>query len=191
MRLRPALLVLPIVLCHSAFARADTPARIALTANAPLVSVSPRPAGRHFVDLPELEFSFDIDAQCSADWVAESLFLNIADTRLSFNREQLAGNQHDRIVLRVSERQLAPIAVHDFCATESIDAIAGDDPASSHLPTEESGRFDARELTISAALSAHASLRCASEGEQRVAYVSQPLDLTLTCEETDLAGGAD
>ncbi len=185
-----ALLVLPFVLCQSALTEADTQPRIALNANAPLVSVSPRPAGRHLVDLPELEFSFDIDAQCSDEWVAESLFLNVADTRLTFNTEQLAGSEHDRIVLRVSERQLAPIAVHDFCATESVDRIAGGG-ASGSSPTEGPVLLDVMEVTISAALSAHASLRCASDGQHRVAYVSQPLDLTLACEDTGPSEVAD
>lgn len=187
MKLRHVLLGLPMSLCQSAFSEADTQARIELTANAPLVSVSPRPAGRHFVNLPELEFSFSIDARCSEDWVAESLFLNIADTRLTFNKEQLAGNEHDRIVLRVSERQLAPIAVHDFCATENAD---GGPAAGSNTPGG-SYRFNVRELTVSAALSAHASLRCASDDQQRVTYVSQPLDLTLSCGDTNPPEVAD
>lgn len=186
MKLRHALLVLPFALCQSAFSEADSP-RIALTANAPLVSVSPRPTGRHFVDLPELEFSFEIDAQCSSDWIAESLFLNVADTRLTFNKEQMAGNEHNRIVLRVSERQLAPIAVHDFCATENTDI----DPASRIDPTEGAAPFNVKDRAISAALSAHASLRCASGGQQRVVYVSQPLDLTLACGDANLSGVAD
>ncbi|HEX7719361.1 MAG TPA: hypothetical protein VF389_06115, partial [Woeseiaceae bacterium] len=190
-RIRHALLSLPIVLSQSPLTAADMQPRIALSANAPLVSVSPQPAGRHFVDLPALEFSFDIDAQCNDDWVAESLFLNVADTRLAFNAEQLAGNQHDRIVLRVSERQLAPIAVHDFCATESAGASAGSVSAAGNAPTDASLAFETQELTISAALSAHASLRCANDSEQRVTYVSQPLDLTLACGHTDLSGAAD
>ena len=191
MRLRHALLSLPFALCQSPLSVADTQPRIVLTANAPLVQVSPQPAGRHFVNLPALEYSFDLDAQCSDDWVAESLFLNVADTRLRFNAEQLAGNQHDRIVLRVSERQLAPIAVHDFCAIESTDTSADSGSAPGDAPTEAHLRFDTRELTISAALSAHASLRCANDGEQKVTYVSQPLDLTLACGDTDLSRIAD
>lgn len=187
MKLRHALLCLPFALCQSAFAEADTQPRLALTTNAPLVSVSPRPAGRHFIDLPELEFLFEIDAQCSNDWVAESLFLNVADTRLAFNKEQLAGNEHDRIILRVSERQLAPIAVHDFCATEN----NGVSPAPEIDPTEGTAPFNVKEHTISAALSAHASLRCASDGQQKVAYISQPLDLTLACGDTNRSGDAD
>ena len=185
------MLSLPIVLCQSPLTVAETQPRIALAANAPLVNVSPRPAGRHFVDLPELEFSFDIDAQCSGDWVPESLFLNVADTRLRFNAEQLAGNQHDRVVLRVSERQLAPIAVHDFCAIESADASADSGSAAGNAPLEASARLGAREITISAALSAHASLRCANDSQQRVTYVSQPLDLTLACGDSDLSRVSD
>jgi hypothetical protein len=191
MRLRHALLGLPFALCQSPLTLAETQPRIELTANAPLVRVSPQPAGRHFVNLPALEYSFDIDAQCSDDWIAESLFLNVADTRLRFNAEQLAGNQHDRIVLRVSERQLAPIAVHDFCAVESSDASAASSSAAGNAPTEAPVHFDARELTISAALSVHASLRCANESLQRVTYVSQPLDLTLACGDPDLSQASD
>lgn len=194
MRLRHALLGLPIALCQSPLAVADTQPRIALIANAPLVRVSPQPAGRHFVDLPALEYSFDIDAQCNDDWVAESLFLNVADTRLRFNAEQLAANQHDRTVLRVSERQLAPIAVHDFCAIENVGnagASAGSGAAAGNAPTEGSVHFAAQELTIIAALSAHASLRCANDSQQRVTYVSQPLDLTLACGDADVSEVAD
>ncbi|MEX0976763.1 MAG: hypothetical protein WDZ50_06665 [Woeseia sp.] len=191
MKLRLALLGLPFALFQSAVSEADTRPRIALTVNAPLVSVSPRPAGRHFVNLPELEFSFDIDAQCSTGWVAESLFLNVADTRLTFNAEQLAGNRHGPAVMRVSARQLAPIAVHDFCATENADTNADSVPALGSDPTAEPHRRNLKELTVSAALSAHASLRCASDSQQRVAYVSQPLDLTLACAAAEYPAVAD
>ncbi len=185
------MLGLPFALCQSPLTVADTQPRIALTANAPLVRVSPQPAGRHFINLPALDYSFNIDARCSDDWIAESLFLNVADTRLRFNAQQLAGNQHDRLVLRVSERQLAPIAVHDFCAIESTDASAGSGSVAGNAPTEAPVRLDARELKISAALSAHASLRCASDTQQKVTYVSQPLDLTLACGDTDPSQVAD
>jgi hypothetical protein len=37
-------------------------------------------------------------------------------------------------------------------------------------------------------LSVHASLRCSLGDEQRTIYVSQPLDVTLTCAVPETAG---
>lgn len=159
--------------------------RITITASAPSVSVAPRVSGRHMVDLPSLEFSFDVETSCGDDQFAESLFLNVADTRLAFNAEQLSDNQHSRIVLQVPARQLAPIAVYDFCAIVEDESAADDGPA---VPVPG---IVLSEVTISAAASAHASLRCRNDSEQVIAYVTRPLDLTLTCESGVAADVAD
>lgn len=137
------------------------------------------------VELPSLEFSFDVETSCGDDQSPESLFLNVADTRLAFNAEQLSDNQHRRIVLQVPSRQLAPIAVYDFCATAGNESAADDGPASP-FPG-----IDLSEVTISAAVSAHASLRCRNDREQFIAYITRPLDLTLTCEAGVSADAAD
>jgi hypothetical protein len=45
-------------------------------------------------------------------------------------------------------------------------------------------------MTIDAALSVHASLRCSLGEEQRIIYVTAPLDVTLNCERPEPAGVA-
>jgi hypothetical protein len=187
MNVRTRYMCLALFCCQPGTGVAEPSAlpHIAITASAPSVSVSPKMSGRHMVDLPSLEFSFDVETSCGDDRFPESLFLNVADTRLAFDAEQLSDNQHSRIVLQVPSRQLAPIAVYDFCATVEDESAADDEPA---LPVPG---IVLSEVTISAAASAHASLRCRNESEQVIAYVTRPLDLTLTCEAGVAADAAD
>src|SRR5690606_2956911 len=82
----------------------------------------------------------------------------------------------DELVLTVPARQLAPIAVDDFC-------VAGhDDPAANGpagLPP--AGEDPRQRLTVPAVVSAQASLVCGGESGTDISYVTQPLAVTLAC----------
>jgi hypothetical protein len=160
----------------SGAANADTTTRppdVTLRTEPPVVDVPAHPAGRQFLDLPALEYTFDVEAHCNDDWVPESLSLNVADSRVVLGEDQLSGAEPSKVVLSVPARQLAPVAVHGFCLLED-DPKPGTDPA---VPT-----VTASPLTIRAVLSAQASLLCRKEAQRRITYVSQPLDVRLACE---------
>jgi hypothetical protein len=160
-----------LIACQAGGALADSAQDVALRAETPVVAVPPRRSGRQFLDLPALEYTFEIETRCDDDWVPESLSLNVADSRIAFGAGQLSDSTPHEIVLNVPAQQLAPVAVHDFCLLPEDRAgqAAGVSPASAPL-------------TIRAVLSAQASFLCVSEQERRITYVSQPLDVTLTCD---------
>lgn len=163
LRLFPLLaLVLPVA------GASDTPAPgLDLSADAPRVAVAPRPPGRGFLELPDLEYRFALLPRCPAGWSAAQLSLGVADTRTTL----APGPAPAELVaaLTVPAAQLAPLPLSGFCAAD-----AGD-------PGGE-------ELSIDAALSAHASLLCIGESdEQQRLFASLPLGLVLVCDRGDTA----
>ena len=165
-------------------ALADPAQDLTLRAETPVVEVSPRQTGRQFLDLPALEFAFDIQARCDETWTPESLSLNVADSRVTFDSAALSRNALGKITLSVPSRQLAPVAVHDFCLQQA--GRVATEPGTAAPPTPESAL-----LTIRAVLSAQASLLCASPEERRITYVSQPLDVVLSCGTPAAIGPGD
>ena len=160
--------------CRAGGALADPLQEVTLNSETPVVDVALRRAGRQFLDLPALEYTFAVEARCGDEWRPESLSLNVADSRVALGAGQLSDNAHSEIVLNVPAQQLAPLAVHDFCLLPE-DATAHPAEASHRVPAASSP------LTIRAVLSAQASLLCVSKHERRITYVSQPLDVMLTC----------
>ena len=188
MTLRARLWLLP-ALCICA-AGADDSRLHALTVAAEVaaVAVAVQPPERHFFELPSLDYVFRVEARCHSDWKPESLSLNVADSRVTRTGTELEGNASQQLELKIPAKQLAPIAMRDFCvidpATEG-SAAEADTPGRHRDTTARPGQ-----LTIGAALSVHASLRCSLGDEQRTIYVSEPLDVTLTCAVPETAGGA-
>lgn len=168
-----------IVVCRIPFAAAgpEGTRSITVTAATPLVSVLPGEPGRQFVELPALDYSFDVEARCNDEWIPTSLLLTVADSRAAFGASQLADGDHQKFVLHIPQRQLSPIAIHDFCNLGS-----ATDPL--RFTTKKSAEVDESALTVKAVLSAHASLLCRNDAEQRITYVSTPLDVTLKCSST-------
>jgi hypothetical protein len=142
---------------------------LSIGADAPVVPLSPRAPGRHTLRLPALEFRFAIQVRCAADRSPESLSLSVADTRKSFAADEIVANGSTEFKLRIPAGQIAPLVIEGFC-------VARDD--GSHERNSDSRD----RLTIPAALSAQASLLCASDGERAMTYVSRPLDVALVCE---------
>ena len=184
MKLRTGLLLLSALHVCAAGANDNRPHTLSVVAEVPAVPVAPQPAERHLFELPALEYVFRVEARCHDDWQPESLMLNVADSRISKSGAELKGNATQQLELRIPARQLAPIAMRDFCV---IDAPEEGSAAEAET-TQRSSRDAQSPMTVSAALSAHASLRCSHGDEQKTVYVSQPLDVTLTCDTTGPAG---
>jgi len=165
--------LVPLLLLLSTTGKGESTPDSSLTivANTPVASISPRQANRKFVRLPALEYAFEIRARCPQDYKPTSLLLSVADTRKSLDAADFSSGPPVEITLRIPAAQIGPIAIENFCH------VADENDASDDITMEE--------LTISAALSAHASLRCESEFDQDVIYVSQPLDVSLTCSRPD------
>ncbi|MCB1845372.1 MAG: hypothetical protein KDI09_20560 [Halioglobus sp.] len=157
---------------------------LTVTANTPLVGVMPRPPGRSFLALPQLNYHFVLQPSCADNWLPAGLSLSIADSRLSIGSAAInASLPVIEVQLSVPAAQLAPIPLSGFCELPK-------EPLISKLPTasepENSGNPAAEpaasSLVIEAALSAQAALTCASEDRRSTTYVSQLLDISLVCE---------
>ena len=170
---------------------ADTPAasaNVLLRTNPPVIEVPATPPGRQFLDLPALEYTFDVDARCDEDWIPESLSLSVADSRAVLGTGPLSAAEPQRIVLEVPARQLAPVAVQGFCLLEDTEpGNAGGAPREPLSPSLTTGKT----VTIRALLTAQASLLCRSEEARRITHVSQPLDVRLACGRASAVAAGD
>lgn len=149
---------------------------LSVAANAPVVNIAPRNPGRNFLRLPTLEYDFEIHTACAENRSPEILSLNVADTRKSLQADKIVNDGPTKISLRIPGNQIAPLAVEDFC----IVAVPDDGDV-----TIESRSRTARRITIPAALSAQASLLCASDDEKAMTYVSRTLDVSLVCDDLE------
>jgi hypothetical protein len=164
--------LVPVVflLVAAAAGLADARDFLSVVANAPAVPLVPRDPGRDFVRLPALEFKFEIHTYCADSRLPESLSLNVADTRKSLRADKIVNDGPTEISLKIPASQIAPLVVEDFCIVQ----------------LEENGdRISAvpMQITIPAALSAQASLLCASDEDEAMTYVSRTLDVSLVCNE--------
>lgn len=188
MKLPAPLWLLPALHVFAAGADDSGLHTLAVVAEVTAIAVPPQPSERHFFELPSLDYVFRIEARCHSDWEPESLSLSVADSRVTRTATELEGKANQQLELKIPAKQLAPIAMRDFCvigpAAEG-SVAEGETPHRNHHATPGTG-----EMTIGAALSVHASLRCSLGDEQRTIYVSQPLDVTLTCAAPETAGGA-
>ena len=172
---KSALLVLTFCLAGAGSAELHS---LRVTAATPAVTVVAQPGDRHFFNLPSLDYAFQLEARCGKDWTPESLTLSVADSRTSLGSAQLHESSAQQVKLHVPARQIAPIVLRDFCV---IDGTAEGSGVEAKTGAHSLVRAP-RQLTVSAALSAQASLRCSSDDEKKTIYVSQPLDVTLDCE---------
>ncbi|HWM30050.1 MAG TPA: hypothetical protein VNQ14_16425 [Woeseiaceae bacterium] len=182
MKRHPALLL--VLYASAASADGSAVHRLAVGANRTSVTVVPQSPDRHFFELPSLDIVFRIEASCHKDWQPESLSLNVADSLVTRNASELLHNSHQQIALRIPAEQLAPIAIRNFCVIDGAAEGSGEDAG----PPAGGDSGNTLEMTVSAALSAHASLRCSNGDEQKIIYVTEPLDVTLVCEEPKDAG---
>lgn len=142
---------------------------LAVTASTPDVEVSTRPAGRNFVQLPDLRYHMVLTMRCPDLLSARAVSLSIADTRIALDAERLMEGPQVEVSIDVPATQIAPVAIEDFCS--------GDDPE-----TTDAG---AHSLEIPSVLSAQAALTCASEDRTEMTYASASLDVHLRCVQDD------
>ncbi|MGH8194609.1 MAG: hypothetical protein ACREQ8_09450 [Woeseiaceae bacterium] len=161
-----------------AAAENDSTGPLTIAAATPVISVSRHPPGRYFLSPPTLEYAFDVGAHCDDVGTPRSVSITVADSRLTLSASDLDGNGLHQVLLTIPARQIAPIAIDNFCVFGPNDAISIVEPEIvSTVPVAEPDR-----VTVGAALSAHVSLLCSDENEQKITYVTRPLDVTLACE---------
>ena len=124
-----------------------------------IAKIAPRSSARP-IKLPDLTFTLKAKAFCAKPQAAESLSVSIADTRIT-----IIPATEDVIEesIRVSKKQLGPVAVEDFCLGEETSDAQ-------------------KSLQINDALTAQLSLRCAGENSESISYESAVLSVALLCE---------
>lgn len=151
--------------------------RLELAVEPPVIVVPATAPGRRFIDLPALEYRFEVQAACTGSRTPRSLSINVADSRVALSGAALDERAGAELVLSVPARQLAPIAVDDFCVTAPDGTAAGDEAASSLATAFAPPRL----LTVPDVVSAQASLVCGDEEGSDISYVTKPLAVTLAC----------
>ena len=96
--------------------------------------------GRQLIRLPRLEFPLRVDAYCGGGGELQSLSISVADSRQTIAGADYPANDVFATTVSVSPRQIAPIAVQEFCVAA--------------VPAGES-------RLLETALIAQVSLRCA------------------------------
>jgi hypothetical protein len=171
--------LVPLLLAISTPGQGESTADSNLTvaATTPVVAIQPRPGNGKFIRLPTLEYTFKIQASCKLNRKPTSLLLSIADTRKTLDAADISSDPPTELTLKIPAEQIGPIAIEDFCHIADEDVESNDNTRN--------------QLTIYAALSAQASLRCESESDQHVNYVSKTLDVNLVCERPDQAASEE
>lgn len=147
---------------------------LAIRSSTPNVAINARAGDRTAIGLPDLEYTFHIDARCSSGQRAESVLISIADTRRRLPRKDLLANAAAGVAITVPAKQIAPLTIYGFCVQNQLP-----DQAS---PTR---------VTVRGALSAQASLLCTGDDEQSMSYASAGLDVTLLCLDDEASPDAD
>ncbi len=150
---------------------------IEISADVPTVTVTPRRAGQFALRLPSLTYTLTLIAYCEENWQPASVSISIADSRKSLDAEQLEVAAVLDLELRVPSNQIAPLRIERFCIKDDQKDFQPDNAGDNKEPAGA----DENTVIISAALSAQASLLCATDSEQSITYVTKPLDVMLEC----------
>ena len=130
------------------------------------VNIVRQESGRQLIRLPKLDFPLRVDAHCGRGGELQSLSISVADTRQTISGEDYPADDTFTTTVSVSPRQIAPIAVEEFCTDG--------------YPSGES-------RLLETALIAQVSLRCALEESQSVVFAAEPLDVRLVCSDAEPA----
>ena len=141
---------------------ADSPSSLDLIVEPAAVTIEPPPEGRKLVSLPELEYRLSVVARCPDGHQPASLSVGIADTRKTLLQDALADPDPIVVEMTIPARQVAPIPVDGFCLSEQ-----------------------KQEMLVRDAVTAHLSLRCASDAGDAITYASQALAVTVRCAAGD------
>ena len=122
LRLAAFVILLPV----AAATQSVSSGELILAADRPVIDVQTRRAGRNFVQLPAVDFQFDVQPVCRAGMLPKSLSLNIADTRVVLSEDRFDGDSPISISVRIPASQIAPIALDVAlrCGTEEASAEA-------------------------------------------------------------------
>jgi len=143
-----------------------------LTPNRPAVSVETRADGRNFIRLPGLQYTIRVESGCDNMRVPARLSLNVADTRVVLDEEEIAAAIN--VPIAIPSSQIGPIAVEEFCFT-------GDDESASSEET----------MLVPSVLSLQASLLCTGESGDEIVYASTALNVRLECSVPEDAAVTD
>jgi hypothetical protein len=158
--------------------------RLEFAAEPPVVAVPATTPGRRFIDLPALEYRFEVQAACTGNRTPRSLSISVADSRVALAGAAINADAAGELVLTVPARQLAPIAVDDFCVAAPVageTAAEESEAASSFIAASAPPHL----LTVPAVVSAQASLVCGDDAGSSIRYVTKPLAVTLACAAGD------
>lgn len=125
--------------------------------------IAPRTSSRP-ISLPTLTFTLRAQARCPAAETPESISVSIADTRITIYPDSDSNDIIEKSI-RVSQKQLGPVAVESFCLAEN---------------NADVGEL----LELDDALSAQLSLRCVGENSESISYQTAALSVSLLCEVT-------
>jgi len=132
-----------------------------------LVEVTPSSIPRRYVAVQDLEFSLIVRPSCPANMQIDSVSVTTADTSRTFSGSDFNEQTQIETTLIVPRRQVAAIAIDDYCREDEISAKKQED------------------LQIAAAYTATMSLRCINDDEQSIVYQAQPLGIILSCVSGD------
>ena len=169
---RLAILIVLVCAASASTAESNGIGRLTISVDVPEVTLTPATeTGRNFIRLPSLEYSFSLRASCRGGSTPGSVSLSVADTRTAIPGAQIDEGEEALVALTVPARQIAPLPLDGFCG------VATDDAGGTR--SDEAGR---ERITVPAALSAQASVRCEDDTGEDITYVSKALDVTLVCE---------
>jgi hypothetical protein len=120
------------------------------------------------MNLPGLTYAMTVTVNCDTDWRPDSVSVSVADSRASFNADELQVGGELTLELRIPSNQIAPLRIERFCIADDSDV--------------PDATIQDR-ITVSGVMSAQASLRCATGSEQSTMYVTKTLDVMLECAE--------
>ena len=143
------------------------PGRLLVDAQAAVVEIDPISNNRQLINLPMLQFPLALEPLCGSIARVESISVSAADTRQTFGADDIGEQAIINATLSIPDKQLGPIRIGNFCRSTVTKAV------------------DARELLIQGALTAHLSLRCTSDEDHSITYVSHALDIILRCNRVD------
>ena len=132
-----------------------------------LVEITPSSTSRRYVVTQDLEFKLIIQSSCPAGMRIGSVSVTTADTSRTFSDSEFDERSQIETTLIVPRRQVATIAIDNYCREDETADNVQDD------------------LQIDAAYTATLSLRCVSDEEQSIVYQAQPLDIILSCVSGD------
>jgi hypothetical protein len=132
-----------------------------------LVEVTPSSTPRRYVAVQDLEFSLIVQASCPANMRIDSVSVTTADTSRTISGSDFDEQTQIETTLIVPRRQVAAIAIDDYCREDKTFGIMQED------------------LQIDAAYTATLSLRCINDEEQSIVYQAQPLSIILSCVSGD------